>query len=174
MRRIAFILLCVFVSVWVCAAAPKTPRPLPNMTIAAPLGVKPIRLAGYSGKVLLLAVFSTGCETCLATLQFLERLQKEFKGQDVQIVGAAADPAAASLLQPFIDRYKFTIPLGFLTETEARKLTDLNSPTDILKVPAFLFVDKKGTVRFQYPGDDDFFDKTEMNTRGVIQGLLRQ
>jgi len=174
MRRIAFILLCASVSVWVCAAAPKTPRPLPNMTIPAPLGAKPIKLSSYAGKVLLIAVFSTECETCIQTLQLLERMQKEFKGKDVQVVGAAADPAAVSILPPFIDRYRFTIPLGYLTEADARRLTDLTNPADRLKVPAFLFVDKKGNVRFQYPGDDDFFDQTEMNTRGVILGLLGQ
>jgi hypothetical protein len=38
----------------------------------------------------------------------------------------------------------------------------------------YLFVDKKGTVRFQYPGNDDFFKAEEKNTRILIEGLLKQ
>jgi hypothetical protein len=36
-----------------------------------------------------------------------------------------------------------------------------------------MFVDKKGTVRFQYPGKDDFFKNEEKNTRTLIEGLLK-
>jgi hypothetical protein len=38
----------------------------------------------------------------------------------------------------------------------------------------YLFVDKKGTVRFQYSGKDDFFKAEEKNTRILIEGLLKQ
>ena len=41
-------------------------------------------------------------------------------------------------------------------------------------VPMYMFVDKKGTVRFQYTGKDDFFKNEEKNTRLLIEGLLKQ
>lgn len=168
MRRILLILLCV-----AALAAAKTPRPLANLTLAAPPGGKAVKLSTYSGKVLVIAVFSTECNPCATAIQYLERLQKEYKAKGVQMVGAAANGGAISTIKPFIDRYKITIPLGVLTEDEAKRLTD-STPTEHLIVPAFLFVDKKGSVRFQYPGDHTFFNDGDKNTRGVIEGLLRQ
>ena len=168
MRRILLILSCV-----AALATAKTPRPLADITLAPPLGAKPIKLSDYKGKVVLLVVFSTDCEACTTAIRYLEKLQKEFKDRGAQMIGAAADPGAITTIKPFIDRYKFTIPLGVLTEDQARLLTDMG-PTDHLKVPAYLFIDKKGQVRFQYGADATFFNATDKNTRGVIEGLLHQ
>jgi len=38
----------------------------------------------------------------------------------------------------------------------------------------YMFVDKKGNVRFQYAGKDDFFKNEEKNTRILIEALLKQ
>jgi peroxiredoxin len=168
MRRFLLILLCV-----AALASAKTPRPLANLTLAAPPGMKPTKLTDYAGKVMVIAVFSTECEPCTTAILYLERLQKEFKDKGVQMVGAAANGGAISTIRPFMDRYKITIPLGVLTEAEARRLTD-SGPADRLMVPAFIFVDKKGQVRVQYPGNDKFFDDGDKNTRAVIESLLRQ
>lgn len=88
------------------------------------------------------------------------------------VLGAAANPGALSLMRPFIDRYRLTFPVGFIGETEARKLGDFG-PADILKVPTLLFVDKRGMVRQHIPGDSPFLKDAEKNTRLTIDGLLR-
>lgn len=168
MRRVVLILLCV-----AALAAAKTPRPLANITLAAPPGLKATKLSAYPGKVMVIAIFSTQCRSCIDAIRYLERLQKDYQSKGVQMVGAAADAGAISTIRPFRDRHKITIPLGVLTEDEARRLSD-SGPKDHLKVPAFLFVDKKGVVRFQHPGDDKFFDNVDKNTRSVIENLLRQ
>ena len=122
---------------------------------------------------MLIVIFSTGCETCVPALQFLDRLQAEYRDRGVVIAGAAADPPAISTIQSLIDRFRIKIPLGVLTEDEARRLADAG-PTEKLTVPAFLFVDKKGIVRSQNPGDSGFFKDRDKNTRLLLDGLLRE
>jgi len=41
-------------------------------------------------------------------------------------------------------------------------------------VPIYMFVDRKGTIRFQYSGKEDFFKNEEPNTRLLVQNLLKQ
>jgi len=168
MRRILLTLLCV-----AALMSAKTPRPLANLTFATPPGIKPVKLSAYAGQVLVIAVFSTQCEACVTAVTYLDRLQKEYQGKGVQMLGASADVGSISMIGPFIQRYKVSIPLGVLTEAEAQRLTD-SGPTDHLMVPAFLFVDKKGQVRYQYPGDHNFFKDGDKNTRGIIEALLKQ
>ena len=60
-----------------------------------------------------------------------------------------------------------------VSEADARQLADLG-PTDRLKVPTFVFVDKKGTIINQIAGDSPFFDDINKNTRLILDGLLRQ
>jgi len=167
MRRFLLLLLCVAALV-----SAKTPRPLPDLTLAVPPGLKATKLNQFPGKVLVIAVFSTECEPCATAVQYLDRLQKEYKDKGVQMMAGAANNGAISLVGPFVDRYKVTIPVGVLTEAEAQRLTD-SGPRDHLLVPAFLFVDKKGQIQFQFPGNDKFFDDGDKNTRRVIDNLLR-
>ena len=168
MRRILLILLCMAL-----LATAKTPRPLANITIAPPPFGKAIQLSSYRGKVMVIAVFSTGCEACVTTIRYLDRLQKDYSGKPVVMIGGAADPGAVSLIRPFIDRYKITIPLGVLNEDDARRLTD-STPTQHLGVPALMFVDKKGIVQSQFPGDSPFFKAANKNTRLIIDSMLKQ
>jgi peroxiredoxin len=168
MRRTFLVLFCL-----AALAVAKKPRPLADITLAAPAGGKAINLSSYKGKVMLIAVFSTECGECVNAIQFLNRLQAEYKGKAVVLTGGAANPGAAANLRPFIDRYNLSLPLGALNEPEARRLTD-SGPTDRLMVPAFLFVDKKGTVRYQYPADSEFFKSRDNNTRGLLNELLGQ
>jgi hypothetical protein len=46
-----------------------------------------------------------------------------------------------------------------------------NSP---FSVPIFVFIDKKGTIRAQYMGDDPFFKNEDKNTRAMIESLLKE
>lgn len=168
MRRLLLTLFCML-----ALASAKTPRPLADVTLQAPFGSKAVKVKGYPGKVMIIGVFSTECRSCAQALAFLERIQKEYKPKGVQFVGAAANEGAISLINGFKSDYKITFPLGVVNEADARKLTDLG-PTERLKVPTFLFVDKKGNVLNQMPGDSPFFDDINKNTKIFLDGLLRQ
>ena len=149
-----------------------TPRPMVDMSIPVPNG-KPIPLKSYRGKVLLVAVISTDCGPCIASVEILNRAQKDFGPQGFQVVAAAGDPNAQYMLTPFVARYRPTFPMGYLTEEQIRKIGDIG-PKDRPFVPIFIFIDRQGIVRQQVFGDNAFFKAEEASTRKVIQEMLKQ
>ena len=133
---------------------------------------KKVRLTQYKGKVMVVALVSTTCDHCIASLQLLTKLQQEYGPRGFQAVGVAANDGAQSTLAGFI-RLQITFPVGYLDQATTMQLCDFK-PDDHPFVPMYLFVDKKGTVRFQYAGKDDFFKAEEKNTRYFIEALLKQ
>jgi thiol-disulfide isomerase/thioredoxin len=148
-----------------------TPRPLADVTVPMPDGKK-IHLGQYRGKVMLVVLVSTTCDHCLSSLGMLSNLQKEYGPKGFQAVGIAADDEAQKNLPGFI-RLQISLPVGYLDQNTTMQVFDFK-PTDHPFVPMFMFVDKKGTVRFQYAGKDDFFKAEEKNTRLLIEALLKQ
>jgi thiol-disulfide isomerase/thioredoxin len=149
-----------------------TPRPLIDMTIPVPNN-KGINLKSYRGKVLLVAVISTDCGPCAASIEILNRVQKDFAAQPFQVVAAAGDPNAQYLLEPFRQRYRPIFPLGYLSTDDIIRLGGFTKD-DRPFVPIFLFVDRNGVVRQQLSGDSAFFKSEEASTRKVIQDMLKQ
>ena len=133
---------------------------------------KKVRLTQYRGKVMVVALVSTTCDHCIASLQMLSKLQKEYGPHGFQAIGVAANDAAQESLAGFI-RLQIAFPVGYLDQNTTMQVFDFKKD-DHPFVPMFMFVDKKGTVRFQYAGKDDFFKTEEKNTRILIEALLKQ
>ena len=154
------------------AAYAREPRPLADVPIPVPAGKK-IRIQQYAGKVVLLVIFSTGCTDCIAAMELINKVQKEYGAKGFQAIGAAGDDNAQYLVGPFVQRYKITFPVGYVTPDEMIKLGDIpknKRPT----APIFLFIDKRSVVRFQYYGDDPFFKTVDGSTHSIVEGLLKQ
>jgi hypothetical protein len=102
----------------------------------------------------------------------LSNLQKEYGPKGLQVIGIAADDEAQKNLPSFI-RLQISLPVGYLDQNTTMQVFDFK-PNDHPFVPMFMFVDKKGTVRFQYAGKDDFFKAEEKNTRILVEALLKE
>ena len=146
-----------FILVFVCLLASvqgaSTPRPLADVIVPAADGKK-VRLTQYRGKVMVVALVSTACAHCISSLQTLSALQKEYGPRGFQAVGVAANDGAQESLAGFI-RLQIAFPVGYLDHNTTMQLFDFK-PDDHPFVPIYLFVDKKGTVRFQYAGEGRF------------------
>jgi hypothetical protein len=153
------------------AAYAKTPRPVAPVPINIADGKK-LQLSSYKGKVVLFAIISSSCDHCIESLEILKRAQKTFGPAGFQAVVAIGDPNAAYLLVPFIQRYKLTYPVGYLDQNGIQKIADVPEGKRPF-VPIYLFVDRKGTVRFQFYGDEPFFKDEEKATRIIIENLVR-
>jgi thiol-disulfide isomerase/thioredoxin len=167
MIRFFIAFVCLLLSV----QGASTPRPLADVTVPTPDGKK-VHLGQYRGKVMVVALVSTTCDHCIASLQLLSKLQKEYGPRGFQAVGVAANDNAQDSLAGFI-RLQIAFPVGWLDQNTTMQLCDFKRE-DRPFVPMYLFVDKKGTVRFQYAGKDDFFKNEEKNTRLLIEALLKQ
>jgi thiol-disulfide isomerase/thioredoxin len=154
------------------AAYAREPRPLADVPVPVPAGKK-IRIQQYAGKVVLLVIFSTECKDCIAAMDLVNRVQKEYGAKGFQAIGAAGDDNAQYIVEPFVQRYKITFPVGYVNKDEMIKLADIpkdKRPT----APIFLFIDKRSTVRFQYYGDDPFFKTADGSTHSIVENLLKQ
>ena len=158
---------CLLVS----AQGASTPRPVAHVPIPTAEG-KPVKLSQYRGKVVVVALISTTCAHCLASVQMLGKFQKEFAPQGFQALAVAADDGAADRVSGLL-RLQSGIQLGYLDQTSTMQVFDFKHD-DHPYVPIYMFVDRKGTVRFQYAGKDDFFKNEEKNTRILIESLLKQ
>src|ERR1700748_883899 len=105
-----------------------TPRPVAEVPILMPTG-RPIDLKQYRGKVVLRVVISRWCEPCIASLDILNRLQKDFGPRGFQVVAAVGDPNAGYLLAGFIKKYRPTFPVGFLEQDQIIRLGDFDKKT---------------------------------------------
>lgn len=167
MLKAVLVSLCLLVSV----EGASTPRPLADVTVPMFDG-KTIRLNQYRGKVLVVALVSTTCDHCLASLQKLSELRKKYGPQGFQAVGIAANDNAQESL-PALIRLQIALPMGHLDQTTIMQVFDFKRG-DSPYVPMFMFVDKKGTIRFQYAGKDDFFKNEDRNTQILIEALLKE
>jgi hypothetical protein len=150
----------------------KEPRPLAAVPIPTPRGPK-INLAQYRGKVVVAMIFSTHCDECVKSVDLLSKIQKDMGPKGLQVIAAAGDENAQYLVEPFVQRYKPTFPIGYLTKDEIIKLADLPQGKRPV-VPILLFIDKKGVVRFQYYGDDPFMKTEDGSTRSIVENLQKE
>jgi thiol-disulfide isomerase/thioredoxin len=153
------------------SAYAKTPRPIGAVPINMGDGKKTL-LSSYKGKVVLFAIFSTGCDHCINSLGLLDRLQKRYGPRGFQAFAAIGDDNAPYLLVPFKQRYKPTYPVGYLNRDGIQKIGDIG-PDVRPFVPIYMFIDRTGTVRFQFYGNDPFFNDEDKATSVIIQNLLR-
>ena len=153
------------------AAYAKYPRPLAPVPINMADGKK-MQLSAYKGKVVLFAIIATSCDHCINSLEVLKRAQKSYGPAGFQAIVAIGDANAPYLLVPFTQRYKPTFPVGYLDQSGIQKIAEVEQGKRPF-VPIYMFLDRRGTVRFQFYGDDPFFKDEEKTTRIIIQNLLR-
>ena len=165
-------LRCVAFLCLLPAVSAITPRPLADIQIPT-ADAKKINLRQYRGKVLLVALISTSCGDCIKTTDILNGIQKDFGKRGFQVVAAAIEDNAAYNVGGFVARYRPIFPVGYLERDAAIKFLDVSKDTRPF-VPVLMYVDGKGTVRFQYYGNDPFMKQGEKSIRAVADGLLKQ
>jgi len=84
----------------------------------------PIKLANYSGKVLLVNLWATWCGPCRMETPELVKLHKEFQSRGVEMIGLSTeDPdASAESVSEFVREYKVDYHIGWATREVAQSL----------------------------------------------------
>jgi thiol-disulfide isomerase/thioredoxin len=73
-----------------------TPPPQPQNAFAGP-DAKPVSLADFKGKVVLVNLWATWCAPCVTEMPMLADLQADFKDRDFRVVAVSVDRADASV-----------------------------------------------------------------------------
>jgi thiol-disulfide isomerase/thioredoxin len=111
------LLLCVYTIFAVPAFAQQptirfvhNPDPAPSFKLDTQEG-KPLSLADYKGKVILLNFWATWCGPCRAEVPDLVELQNKYKDQ-LQIIGLVVDDDDQEAIKKFIDEYGINYPVA--------------------------------------------------------------
>ena len=99
------------------------PRPILEAENRAATG-DPIKLANYSGKVLLVNLWATWCGPCRMETPELVKLHKEFQSRGVEMIGLSTeDPvASAESVSDFVREYNVDYHIGWATREVAQTL----------------------------------------------------
>jgi len=170
LRKLCAIFLCL------TAVAPGAtiPRPSPDFGVNLNDGSQ-VHLSQYKGKVVVMAFILTYCSHCQFTAQTLAKLQKEYAPQGLQVIASAIEDMASLKVPDFIKQFQPGFPVGFNQRDVV--LDFLQHPVMFkLMMPQIVVIDRKGTIRTQYEGDDKFFaqEAQEKNFREVLGPLLKE
>jgi peroxiredoxin len=171
MRSIATFLLIVPVLAGLVSAAGPVPRKAGEFVIQHPDGKQEL-LSSYRGKTVVLALMFTTCSHCQKTAGVLAGVQKEYEGKGVQVLGATIDAGATLRIQQFNQVFGVNFPCGTSNEAAARQFLGLANDEPYF-VPILVFIDKTGTVRSQYIGDEKFLGSQEINIRAELDKLIK-
>ena len=148
------------------------PRRSPEYAVKLTTG-RQLLVSSYRGKVVALMFVSTDCPHCAETCQLMDGIQKEYGPRGLQTLAVAFNPMAMMLVPEFIQRAQATFPVGYDERNTALAYLEIPSNQQ-LWVPIMVFIDRNGTIRGQYLGDDKFFSDREKNIRGTLEMLLKE
>jgi peroxiredoxin len=128
----------------------------------------------YKGKVVVLACILTTCPHCQAAVGMLSRLQSEYGERGLQVLGVAFNPMANMLVPDFIRQFHPNFPVGWAEHQEVLNYLNHSTITPLYS-PTFIFIDRKGMIRYERLGDDPLMlTDQEKNTRAAIEELLKE
>jgi peroxiredoxin len=100
-----------------------------------------LSLADLRGKVVFLNLWATWCEPCREEMPAMERLWQRYKGQGLVVIALSMDSSGARVVKPYIERAKYTYPVGLDPKMETASLYGARS------VPSTFIIDRSGVIR---------------------------
>lgn len=136
--------------------------PAPELELDS-LGGSRTRISSFRGKVVLLAMFLSGCRHCEADAPELEKLHRAYVRRGLVIVGVGVDPDRESL-RDFVDRHELTFFV--LEDFDGRAV---RAAYGSYRMPEAYLIDAEGRVDSVYLGGVDWLSPA---IRGRIEKLL--
>jgi thiol-disulfide isomerase/thioredoxin len=120
-------------------------------------------LPDTSGKVVVVDFWASWCAPCKASFPVYSRLQKQFAGQGLVIIGVSVDERAAAY-SAFVAKYN----PAFLTAHDSQQ--KLVSAVQVPTMPTCYLIDRSGRVRYVHAGFHG--GETERELISEVQALL--
>ena len=111
----------------------------------------PIKLANYSGKVMLVNLWATWCGPCRTETPELVRLHKEFQSRGVEMIGLSTeDPeASAQRVSEFVREYEVGYQIGWANRELAQTLMQGRT-----SIPQSFIIARDGRILKRFIGFD--------------------
>ena len=123
-----------------------SPRPLPELAFEDGKG-KPVTLADFRGRTVLLNVWATWCPPCREEMPSLDRLQKALGGPAFEVVALSIDAGGAPVVKRFYDEIGIR-SLAIYVDRGMRAAGQLATPG----VPTTLLIDPQGRELGRHAG----------------------
>lgn len=123
------------------------PRALPELTFRG-AGDRPLTIADFRGRVVLLNFWATWCAPCVEEMPSLERLQAAVGGADFEVVAISIDRQGARLVEAFFARLGIA-RLAMYLDPSGASARVLNLPG----LPTTLLIDREGREVGRLPGN---------------------
>ena len=171
MRTAILTLLCATSAL--AADSVEPPRPSPPLAIER-LFAPAVHLSQYRGKVVALAFIFTTCSHCQDLTKLLAPLSREYALRGVQVLECAFNDDAKQTMAEFLQQLQPPFPVGWTNRAAAmaylqRSILD----TRPLYVPHMVFLDRRGIIQADYPGESGFFKDPAANIRAELEKLLK-
>jgi thiol-disulfide isomerase/thioredoxin len=135
-------------------ALAKEPKPLPELAFTD-ADDKPLTLADYKGKVVLVNFWATWCAPCVKEMPSLDRLQAQIGKDKLVVLPLSLDGASRAKVAPFYADQKLA-HLGIYFDKDKKALGAL----DVSVLPTSVLIDPQGRELGRLEGDADW-DKPE-------------
>jgi peroxiredoxin len=106
---------------------------------------RPIELANYRGKVVLLDFWATWCAPCRDEIPHFVEFQNTYGGQWLQVIGLSMDDSPKPVL-PFYKEFKMNYPVAMGTTQIAEAYGG------ILGLPVTFLIDRDGKIAAKHVG----------------------
>lgn len=103
-------------------------------------GGRPVTLADYRGKVILLNIWATWCEPCRVEMPSLERLHTQFAGKDFRVVAVSVDIEGPEKVMAFVNSMGLTFDI---LHDPSRAIEGVYQTTG---VPESFVIDRDGVI----------------------------
>jgi thiol-disulfide isomerase/thioredoxin len=127
-------------------------RALPALAFADGKG-RPVSLADFRGKVVLLNVWATWCPPCREEMPSLDRLQKALAGPGFEVVALSIDAGGAAVVEQFYKEVGIG-SLAIYVDPAMRAAGQLRTPG----VPTTLLIDAAGRELGRHAGPASWDD----------------
>ncbi|MCC7153275.1 MAG: TlpA family protein disulfide reductase [Bryobacterales bacterium] len=155
------------------ASVPKVLRPSPELVVKL-TGGEQLLLSKFRGKVVALEILLTTCPHCQRCSSIMNKLYAELGPKGFQPLGAAINEGAENLVPGFIYNLGLKFPVGVANREMAYEYLQVKADAGPVYMPTLVFIDRKGNIRGQFFGDNDFFKNEEQNVRTMIEALLAE
>jgi thiol-disulfide isomerase/thioredoxin len=132
----------------------KPPKPMPDL-VFNDADDKPLKLADYKGKIVMLNFWATWCAPCVKEMPSLDRLQAEMDADKFVVLPLSLDGPTKPKVAPFYQDRKLT-HLGVYFDKGKKAMQALN----ISVLPTSILIDAEGRELGRLEGEADW-DKPE-------------
>lgn len=150
------------------------PRPAPPLRMKTLTGDVE-SLWALRGKVVVVMFFSTDCGHCHEAAKVLVPIYEDLHPQGLEILGLAGNSNAPQDLGRFADAFDVQFPLAVASRLDWARFARFAPNQRPPYVPHLLFVDRSGTIRAEFSGENRaFFEDLEARFRMIVEPLLAE